>query len=122
MKIYQLAHERTGRFGPPKTEAGFRTVTLLQPAIDALKAQSELTAQFSKTEIAYHHREYGLTKKTEHAFCFHATRKKRRTESALLTGQYCRVLGLCCKTCWYSPPQSVPYTAHFRMLVVIGRR
>ncbi len=70
MKFYQLAHERTGRFGPPKTEAGFRTVTLLQPAIEALKAQSELTAQFSKTEIAYHHREYGLTKKQNMHFVF----------------------------------------------------
>ncbi|MFY9993582.1 MAG: site-specific integrase [Leclercia sp.] len=59
-----------GMFGPPKTEAGFRTVTLLQPAIDALQAQSELTARFPKTEITYHHREYGLTEKQNVHFVF----------------------------------------------------
>jgi len=25
---------------------------------------------------------------------------------------------ICCKTCWHSSPQSVPYTAHFRLLVL----
>lgn len=59
-----------GMFGPPKTEAGFRTVTLLQPAIDALQAQRELTALFPKTEITYHHREYGLTEQQSMHFVF----------------------------------------------------
>jgi len=52
-----------GIFGPPKTRAGIRTVTLLQPAIDALKSQQALTALQPKTIIELHLREYG---KTEH--------------------------------------------------------
>jgi len=59
-----------GMFVPPKTDAGIRTVTLLTPAIEALKAQSKLTALFPKTEITYHHREYGLTEKQNVHFVF----------------------------------------------------
>ena len=59
-----------GMFGPPKTDAGFRTVTLLQPAIDALTSQRELTALFPKTEITYYHREYGLTEQQNVHFVF----------------------------------------------------
>ncbi|MGV4279343.1 Arm DNA-binding domain-containing protein [Citrobacter freundii] len=59
-----------GMFGPPKTDAGFRTVTLLQPAISALIAQRELTGRFPKTEITFHHHEYGLTEKQRVHFVF----------------------------------------------------
>lgn len=59
-----------GMFGPPKTDAGFRTITLLQPALDALLAQNKLTGQFPKTEITYHHREYGLTEQQNLHFVF----------------------------------------------------
>lgn len=59
-----------GMFGPPKTEVGFRTLTLLEPALDALIAQRELTALFPKTEITYYHREYGLTEKQSVHFVF----------------------------------------------------
>lgn len=59
-----------GTFGPPKTEAGYRTVTLLQPAIEALKAQQAFTALHHKTEIIFHHREYGKTEKQRVHFVF----------------------------------------------------
>ena len=59
-----------GMFGPPKTEAGIRTVALLQPAIDALVAQQELTGKYSKTEIVYYHREYGHTERQRVHFVF----------------------------------------------------
>ena len=59
-----------GMFGPPKTEAGIRTVALLQPAIDALVAQQELTGKYPKTEIVYHHREYGHTERQRVHFVF----------------------------------------------------
>jgi len=48
-----------GMFGPPKTDAGDRVISLLEPALEALKAQRALTALQPKTEIVYHHREYG---------------------------------------------------------------
>jgi len=46
-----------GTFGPPKTEAGNRTITLLEPAIEALRAQRALAALQPKTEIVFYHRE-----------------------------------------------------------------
>jgi integrase len=48
-----------GLFVPPKTEAGIRTVTLLEPALNALREQFKLTGALSKTEITFHHREHG---------------------------------------------------------------
>ncbi len=50
-------------FGPPKTNAGIRTVTLLQPALEALKEQYKLTGHHRKSEITFYHREYGRTEK-----------------------------------------------------------
>lgn len=50
-----------GTFGPPKTDAGVRKLKLLEPALEALKAQRELTALQPKSKIVYHHREYGKT-------------------------------------------------------------
>ncbi len=59
-----------GLFGPPKTAAGIRTVSLLKPALEALKAQRALTSLQPKTEITFHHREYGLTEKQQLHFVF----------------------------------------------------
>lgn len=50
-----------GTFGPPKTDAGYRTIKLLEPALDALKAQRKITALQPRTKIVFHHREYGKT-------------------------------------------------------------
>ncbi|NJQ18690.1 tyrosine-type recombinase/integrase [Pantoea sp. LS15] len=52
---------RKGLFVPPKTDAGIRTITLLQPALDALKKQFEITGHLPQHEIVYHHREHGKT-------------------------------------------------------------
>ena len=59
-----------GLFGPPKTAAGIRTISLLGPALEALKAQRALTALQPKTEITFHHREYGLNEKQHLRFVF----------------------------------------------------
>lgn len=59
-----------GTFGPPKTQAGYRTVTLLEPAIEALRDQQGLTALQPKTAITFHHREYGLSEAQELKFVF----------------------------------------------------
>lgn len=58
------------QFGPPKTTAGERVVSLLQPAIDALKKQHAITGEDDATEITYHHREYGNTVKQRVRFVF----------------------------------------------------
>lgn len=54
---------RKGLFVPPKTDAGIRTITLLQPALEALKKQWEVTGSLPAHEIVYHHREHGKTEK-----------------------------------------------------------
>lgn len=59
-----------GLYGPPKTRAGIRVIKLLQPAIDALKAQRLLTESQPKTTIVIHHREYGKTEKQKVRFIF----------------------------------------------------
>ncbi|WP_337071964.1 site-specific integrase [Klebsiella aerogenes] len=59
-----------GLFVPPKTEAGFRTVTLLAPALNALREQFKLTGALSKVEITFHHREHGLTEQQMLRFVF----------------------------------------------------
>ncbi|MBS0930627.1 site-specific integrase [Klebsiella michiganensis] len=59
-----------GLFVPPKTDAGKRTVTLLKPALDALRLQFQRTGALRKTEITFHHREYGLTEQQHLRFVF----------------------------------------------------
>lgn len=59
-----------GMFGPPKTEAGNRIITLLGPALEALKAQRNLTALQPKTTVTFHHREYGSTELQKLHFVF----------------------------------------------------
>ncbi len=57
-------------YGPPKTAAGDRVIKLLQPALEALKAQRQLTGLQPKTTITFHHREYGSTEKQKVRFVF----------------------------------------------------
>ncbi|MRT11063.1 DUF3596 domain-containing protein [Enterobacteriaceae bacterium RIT711] len=58
------------QFGPPKTNAGIRTVKLLKPALEALERQKELTFNKKPLEIIYHHREHGKTELQSLRFCF----------------------------------------------------
>ncbi|WP_052708105.1 site-specific integrase [Salinivibrio sp. KP-1] len=55
-----------GYFKLPKTKSGERTITLLQPAIDALKSQKAITFLRSAHEISVQQREPG---KTRHERC-----------------------------------------------------
>ncbi|CZZ71684.1 lambdoid prophage Rac integrase [Enterobacter hormaechei] len=57
-------------FVPPKTDAGDRVITLLKPALEALKAQRTLTSLQPKTEIVFHHREYGAMEYQNLRFVF----------------------------------------------------
>jgi len=59
-----------GLFVPPKTNAGIRTITLLQPALEALNEIHQLTANQPKTDIVLHHREYGRTEQLSVRFVF----------------------------------------------------
>ncbi|EPJ0883084.1 TPA: DUF3596 domain-containing protein [Citrobacter freundii] len=60
-------------FVPPKTDAGIRTITLLKPALDALKEQYEVTGANPKQEIRFHHREIGKTEQQSLRFVFSPT-------------------------------------------------
>ncbi len=62
--------EPEGLFGPPKTEAGYRTIKLLEPALEALRAQKELTGSAPKVPITFHHREFGKTETQKLHFVF----------------------------------------------------
>lgn len=66
----QRSLTRLGDFVPPKTKAGDRMITLLAPALDALRAQYELTGNLPETEIVQHFREYGKTEVHKHRFVF----------------------------------------------------
>lgn len=59
-----------GLFGPPKTEAGYRTIKLLEPALEALRAQKELTGSAPKVPVTFHHREFGKTETQKLHFVF----------------------------------------------------
>lgn len=59
-----------GVFGPPKTKAGYRTIKLLEPALNALKAQNELTGSYPQTTISIRHREFGKTESQKLHFVF----------------------------------------------------
>ena len=61
---------RIGGFVPPKTKAGDRVITLLAPALDALRAQYSLTGHLPETQIVQHFREYGKTEVHKHRFVF----------------------------------------------------
>lgn len=59
-----------GLFVPPKSNAGIRTLTLLQPALDALKEQYKLTGHLEKNEIRFNHREIGKAETQKLRFVF----------------------------------------------------
>lgn len=59
-----------GLFVPPKTDAGIRTITLLRPALDALKEQYEITGNSPRQQIIFHHRELGKTESQNLRFVF----------------------------------------------------
>lgn len=59
-----------GLFVPPKTDAGVRTITLLQPALEALREVFKITGHFEKQEIVFHHREIGRTEQQRLRFVF----------------------------------------------------
>lgn len=59
-----------GDFVPPKTKAGDRVITLLAPALDALRAQYALTGHLPETEIVQHFREHGKKELEKHRFVF----------------------------------------------------
>ncbi|HED2522649.1 TPA: DUF3596 domain-containing protein [Klebsiella aerogenes] len=68
---------RYDRFGPPKTSAGTRTITLLQPALEALKAQFLITGEDAQTEITFHHRVYAKTEQQKLRFVFRPLRNSK---------------------------------------------
>lgn len=111
-----------GMFGPPKTAAGNRTIQLLGPALDALKAQHETDSWTSG--IHYHVSPQGIRLKrgTEFAICFHAAETERRAKTLLLAQQHRQQMGSCSKTRWHSPQESVPYAAYFCLLAPDGWR
>ncbi|HFL1448471.1 TPA: DUF3596 domain-containing protein [Enterobacter kobei] len=59
-----------GVFVPPKTDAGIRTITLLKPALEALKEQYEITGNSPRQQIIFHHRELGKTETQNLRFVF----------------------------------------------------
>ena len=61
---------RQNDFVPPKTSAGDRVITLLAPALEALRAQYEITGHLAATEIIFHSREYGKTEQQQRRFVF----------------------------------------------------
>lgn len=62
-------------FGPTKTSAGARTISLLKPAIDALRLQLKITGNDPKTEITFHHRTFGKAEQQTLRFVFRPLRK-----------------------------------------------
>lgn len=59
-----------GIFGPPKTRAGERTIKLLAPALEALKAQYVLTGHFPKVPVEISQREFGKSEIHQLHFVF----------------------------------------------------
>lgn len=58
------------QFGPPKTAAGERSITLLQPAVEALRDQFALTGSDQPTAITFNQRAYASTEKQLVRFVF----------------------------------------------------
>lgn len=68
-------------FVPPKTDAGDRVITLLEPALEALKAQRTLTSLQPKAEIVFHHREYGAMEYQNLRFVFMPRMRKGKQKA-----------------------------------------
>lgn len=71
---------RQGDFVPPKTRAGDRVITLLAPALEALKAQYLLTGHMDKVDIIFNGREYGYQEEQSLRFVFRPGLKYARRE------------------------------------------
>ncbi|EJW5747664.1 DUF3596 domain-containing protein [Escherichia coli] len=64
-------YTKLGEFTPPKTDAGTgRTIHLVQPAIDALKSQAEMTMLGKQHSVEVKQREYGRTAVHKCTFVF----------------------------------------------------
>ncbi|MBZ8594428.1 site-specific integrase, partial [Escherichia coli] len=64
-------YTKLGEFTPPKTDAGTgRTIHLVQPAVDALKSQAEMTRLGPQYQIDVKLREFGRTARHECTFVF----------------------------------------------------
>ncbi|SLM63545.1 MULTISPECIES: Arm DNA-binding domain-containing protein [Dickeya] len=74
-----------GHFGPPKTRAGVRTISLLSHAIEALSAQKDITGYRQQQKIIYHHREYGLTETQNLIFVFQPRKQKGKEKNYSLS-------------------------------------
>jgi len=70
--VINVSRNITGKhiFVLPKTDAGIRTITLLKPALDALREQYRSTGELVKTQIILHHREPGRTESQGLRFVF----------------------------------------------------
>lgn len=62
----------------PKTDAGIRTITLLRPALDALREQFQVTGALAKTPITLHHRESGRSEQLNLRFVFVPPKRGRK--------------------------------------------
>ncbi|HBA3610914.1 TPA: site-specific integrase [Escherichia coli] len=72
-------YTKLGEFTPPKTDAGTdRIVHLVQPAIDALKSQAEMTRLGKQHLIEIKQREYGRSTTHECTFVFNPQVIKQR--------------------------------------------
>ncbi|EFV7203080.1 tyrosine-type recombinase/integrase, partial [Shigella sonnei] len=64
-------YTKLGEFTPPKTDAGTgRTIHLVQPAIDALKSQAEMTMLGKQHSVEVKQREYGRSTVHKCTFVF----------------------------------------------------
>jgi integrase len=99
---------------PPKTDAGDRVITLLEPALEALKAQRTLTSLQTKTEIVFHHRQYGDIEHQSLRFVFMPRCARNRKPTTLY--RVSAPDSSAVKRDWHSPPESVPYAAYFCLL------
>lgn len=73
-----LTHQ--GDFVPPKTRAGEREITLLAPALEALRAQFMLTGDMEKVDIIFNGREYGSKEEQSARFVFRPGLKHPRPQ------------------------------------------
>ncbi|STW30696.1 transporter [Klebsiella michiganensis] len=106
---------------PPKTEAGIRTVTLLEPALNALREQFKLTGALSKTEITFHHREHGLTEQQKLRFVFIPPKNWRGETKYYGSQSLGYSLGGGIKEGGNQEQTPLPVAPHVRMLAINGR-
>lgn len=75
-------YTKLGEFTLPKTEAGTdRVIHLVQPAVDALKSQAEMTRLGPQYQIDVKLREFGRTARHECTFVFNPQLVKNASKS-----------------------------------------